>query len=309
MFREKVSYFQNYNAAPETKELIEWLDACRINDTYKEDFEKFRNEFKRQIQKGLPYPEIRRALDKKGYSKFKRSLPLITVGAVCKGGRKDVHVVHKTGWVALDIDLKDNPHLYDFEAVKRELSKIVYVAFCALSASGNGVWALIKIKDPNRQKEYFQQLEYDFKQRGVLLDSSKGKNPNDARFLTYDPDAVINRDFRIYDRLPNLSQVMPKAPVSINHSDDVFEFAMNLVKEKYIYTFTHPGDMHNSLAQFCSILNWKGVPRTKAEKYIDENILSLSKITTNCISGPYKQTEYFGKGADVKTLNIVGRMN
>ncbi|WP_340106913.1 BT4734/BF3469 family protein [Rhodohalobacter sp. 8-1] len=306
MFNEEVSYFEHYNSDPETIQLYEWLDACMDDDTYKEKFDYFRTEFSNQIQQGLPYPEIRAALDKKGYTKFKRSLPLITVGAVCEGGRKDKHVAHKTGWVALDIDLKDNPHLFDFEAVRREISKIVYVAFCALSASGNGVWALVKIKYPERQKEYFQQLEYDFKQRGVLLDNSKGKNPNDARFLTYDANAFITDDFRIYDRLPNLTKVKPKAPVSVSHSNDVFEFAMNLVKKEHGYTFTHPGDMHNSLFHFCSILHWKGVPRTKAEKYIDENILSLSKITTNCISGAYKDKEYFGKGVDVRTMNIVG---
>lgn len=309
MFRDKVSYFENYNATPETKELFEWLEACMVNDTYKKDFEHYRKEHDTLISRGLTYPEISEELNKKGYPEFKRNLPMVTVGSVCEGGRGMQHVTHKTGWVALDIDGKDNPHLSDFSAVRDEVSKIVYVAFCALSASGNGVWALIKVKHPDRQKEYFQQLLHDFKARGVLLDSTKGKNPNDARFLTYDPDAFINPDFKIYDRLPNLSKVKPKVPISIKHSDDVFEFAINLVKKKHGCTFTHPGDMHISLFQFCSILNWKGVPKTRAEKYIDENILSLSKITTNCISGPYKDTEYFGQGADVRTMNIVGRIS
>lgn len=309
MFNERVSYFKHYNSDPETIQLYEWLDACMDNHAYNEEFEYYRTLYEDLIGQGLKQSEIKEKLNQKGYTTFKRSLPLVTVGAVCEGGRAEEHVARKTGWISLDIDRKDNPRLKDFRAVRDEISKVAFVAFSALSAGGQGVWALVKVKDPNRQEDYFRQLLHDFETRGIILDRSKGKNPNDARFFSYDPEAKIKRDFKIYDRLPTIREPKAKPLKSTNYTDNVFEFAMNFVKEKYGYTFTHNSDMHVSLVQFCSILNWKGVTQKEAEEYIDENILSLSKITTNCISGPYEQTEFFGDGAEVRTMNIVDRMS
>ena len=148
---------------------------------------------------------------------------------------------------------------------------------------------------------------HDFKTRGIFLDHTKGKNPNDARFYSYDPEAIIKRDYKVYDRLPNIIKPKNTPLPSITFTADVFEYAKKVVKEKYGYTFTHPGDMHNSLFQFCSILNYKGVPKEDAEDYIDKNIFSLSQITTDCITKPYAQKEYFGKGTQVLMPNLTNR--
>jgi len=307
-FNDQVSLFYDFNSDPETIKLYEWLDACMQNMQYKKEIEDYRNEYNNLRSQGMEEADIKQALQKDELTEFKRNLPFVTVGAVCNGGRTMNHVTRKTGWIALDVDGKDNPHLTDFEAVRDELSKIIYVAFSCLSVGGNGVWLLLKVEHPDRQEDYFQQLLHDFRERGIVLDHTKGKNPNDARFYSFDPGAKIRDDFKIYDRLPSTPQPKRKShnpckPVS--YDGDVFEFARKVVEGKHGYTFTHPGDMHNSLFQFCAVLNWKGVPKKDAEEYIDQNILSLSKITTNCITGPYEKTEYFGVGAKDRTINLV----
>ena len=142
----------------------------------------------------------------------------------------------------------------------------------AQSVSGQGVWALLKIKNPERQDDYLQQLLHDFETRGVYLDHTKGKNPNDARFYSYDPEAILKRNFRVYDRLPTLIKPTSKP---LKKAANVFEYAKKVVMEKYGYTFTHPGDMHQSLFQFCSVLKYKGVPQKHAEEYIDNHLFSL----------------------------------
>lgn len=307
-FNDDISYFESINSDPETIKLHEWLSACMRDDTYKEEIEEYRNEYNTLKDQGLNEADIKQALNTKGLTDFKRNLPFVTVGAVCKGGRKSNQVTLKTGWIALDIDGKDNPHLTDFEAVRDELSKIIFVAFSCLSVGGNGVWVLVKVEHPESQEDYFQQLLHDFGKRGIILDHTKGKNPNDARFYSYDTDAKIRDDFKVYDRLPSLAKPAhgPYMPyVATSNDGDVFEFAKKFVSEKYGYTFNYPGDMHNSLFQFCAFLNWMGVPQEDTERYIDQNIFSLSKITTNCISSPYSDSEYFGKGANKRTMNII----
>src|SRR5690625_7573263 len=74
---------------------------------------------------------------------------------------------------------------------------------------------------------------------------------------------------------------------------------MQKVKDKHGYTFTHPGDMHHSIYHFCSVLNWAGVPKHEAESWININLLPLSEIKSNCITGAYDTPEakrYFGAG-------------
>jgi len=137
-----------------------------------------------------------------GEAKLKTSLPLAIVGAICKGGHAMKHVVKKTGWIALDIDAKDNPHLKDADAVRDAVANLDFIAFAGLSVSGRGVWALVKVADPEKQATYFKQLQADFEHFGITLDSTKGKNANDKRYYSLDPKAYVADDFEIYDRLP-----------------------------------------------------------------------------------------------------------
>jgi hypothetical protein len=195
MFDSKISIFRSFTAVPETKTLGGWIAGC-MKDGHK---------YAAQVKQ---YRET-------GKEELKKSLPLATVGAVLTGEknkekypkpgsgyRVKEQIKKRTGWIALDIDAGDNPHLKDAEAVRDAIARVVYVAFAGLSVSGKGVWALVKVANPKEQARYFEQLQLDFKSRGIILDSTKGKNPNDARFYSFDPDAVINDDFEIYDRLP-----------------------------------------------------------------------------------------------------------
>jgi len=182
MNKTKISVFRSFNSEPKQTTLGQWIDATMKSD----------NKFAAQVKK---YRET-------GADHLKKGLPLATVGALCEGGRKMLNVIERTGWIALDIDAKDNPHQEDAAEVRDAISNIVYVAFAGLSVSGNGVWALIKVDDPQKQDKHFEQLQRDFKSRGIVLDSTKGKNPNDARFYSFDPNAYIADDYSVYDRLP-----------------------------------------------------------------------------------------------------------
>jgi len=179
MFNDKISVFEGFHSDPKSITLRQWLNICKHGSRYTKQIIEYRLT---------------------GDQELKKSLPLATVGAVCVGGRKMGNVVTRTGWIALDVDGKDNP--YDAEQIRNEIANIENVAFSGLSTGGRGVWALVKVADPNKQAEHFEALRKDFERFGITLDSSKGRNPNDARFISYDPGAIIKDSFTVYAKLP-----------------------------------------------------------------------------------------------------------
>lgn len=193
----KITKIQTYDADPEITTLARFVRSTMYPD----------NERAQQVQR---YRET-------GEAYLKTSLPLAIVGAICKGGHARDHVVKKTGWIALDIDAGDNAHLKDAEAVRDAVGKLDFIPFAGLSVSGRGVWALVKIEDPEKQRKHFAQLQLDFKYFGITLDSSKGNNANDKRFYSFDPDAYIADDFEVYDRVP-VVKPKPKTSRPVNDS-------------------------------------------------------------------------------------------
>jgi hypothetical protein len=191
------------------------MKACKHGCQFTSQVLEYRYHISDLLRQGYSMDELKKELDKTGKDRLKTSLPLATVGAVCSGGRKMENVKKRTGWIALDIDAKDNPHLPNAEQVRDEVARIKNVAFSALSASGQGVWALVKVSDPDRQAKHFRALEADFKSFGITLDSTKGKNPNDARFYSYDPDAVMNTSYIEYRKIiADQSRLKPSTSVN-----------------------------------------------------------------------------------------------
>ena len=203
IFDEHISVFERYDSKPKAFTLGGWLKACKNGSEYVEQVQQYRHCLKREIEKGYSIEKAKDRLKDTGEEKLKKSLPLVTVGAVCEGGRRLEHVTTRTGWIALDIDAQDNPHLTDAQHLRDEVAKIANVAFAGVSTGGFGVWALVKVAYPDRQADHFEMLKKDFQQHfGIKLDSSKGKNPNDARFYSYDPGAIIKDSCTVYKKLP-----------------------------------------------------------------------------------------------------------
>ncbi|MBO6793249.1 MAG: hypothetical protein JJ895_05025 [Balneolaceae bacterium] len=182
LFQDIVSYYMGFGSKPKPIPLSSWLKACKERNRYADKVLAYRICFEPSI---------------------KKNLPMITVGGLFEGGRKLTHLIKPTGWIALDIDAKDNPNLPPAEELKRELSNIENLAAISLSVSGRGVWALIKVRYPEKQKEHFGMIMNDFESLGIKLDRTKGANPNDARFYSYDPYLIINPDFKVYEKLPS----------------------------------------------------------------------------------------------------------
>jgi|GEM_PF-3194883 len=301
MFDTEITYQTDYNQKPQTITLSQWLKWCKNGHPDKkvmQQLQQYRELLSIEIQKGLTEAEAKKILEKRGHDKLKKGLPLVAPGAVCTTRRKKGYIDERTGWIALDIDLKDNPHLVDTEQLRNKLMNNVYIAYAGISTGGGGLWCLIKVSHPERHSEHFQQLIKDFASRGIVLDSSKGQNPHDARFYSYDPGAKVKKA-KIYDRLPIPQKKQRKRThrKKIARSGNVFIDAMNFAIERG-YTFTpgcKKGGLHYSILVMCRYLNWKGVPEYEAESWIKANI--TSEINSNCISWAYADgKDDFGAG-------------
>lgn len=198
MNRFNISILETFDSEPVTTTLDKWVKANLTGDSYLATIEQYRAT---------------------GNKSLKQSLPLAIVGGVCKGGHSMAHLTNRTGWIAIDIDDREENQPFNAVRIRNEIAKISYIAFSALSVSGKGVWALIQVRNPEKQAEYHKQLVNDFNHlinkfpaifENAQIDTTKGANPNDKRFLSYDPDAVIKAHWEIYDRLPMPRQTAKK---------------------------------------------------------------------------------------------------
>lgn len=229
--------------------------------------------------------QIRESTDPNLVKALKKSLPGITPGCLIEPMKSRTHsnISSLTGWMQVDVDC-----VADVEGIRDTIAKISYVAYSSISASGQGIWALVRVDKPELSKLYFRQLSHDLRTRGIDIDISKGANPTDFRFYSYDENAIIKSDYKVYDRLPK-TVIIPPSDTGTQfktHPPNVFENAYQYVLNQG-YSF-QPGDMHNSIYHFSCYLNRFGVPRSEVENWISRNILPLSSITTNCISYPYE---------------------
>jgi len=257
-FKDAVSFFTNLQSEPKSIPLAQWLKVCKHGSRYTEQVIEYR---------------------RTGNDELKKSLPLITVGAVCEGGRKMGNVIHRTGWISLDIDGKDNPHIKKAEQLRDEIAKSVYIAFAGLSAGGKGVHCLVKVKHPEKQENHFEQLKRDFEARGIILDKSKGKNPNDARFYSYDPGAIVKSSFKIYDRLPVKKERSSVNPLCFDHLTSSKYGQAALEDELNILSSTSQGERNNQLFKSSAALANLVSGGVLDEHTVKENLIEAARRT------------------------------
>jgi hypothetical protein len=199
----KVSWFNNYmDPAPagETT-LLRWLTGSKL---------------KEQVQ------QIRLAPDKATADKLKALLPAITPSGTFSR-RTDKDLIAHSGFICLDIDLKGNEKIRNYRQLKAQLSNIRQVAYCGLSVSGNGYFALIPIAYPEKHLQHFLALEAAFAKIGIRLDE-KCKNLSRLRGYSYDPDAYFNHYAEPFTGLLEY----PNRPKPANFQRPSFQPASNI---------------------------------------------------------------------------------
>lgn len=125
------------------------------------------------------------------YKKQKSNLPAFTPSGTFSGKSADT-LTSYSGYICIDIDGQDNSHITDYAILRNELSKIKNIDYCSLSASGEGVFCLVKVGDAiENHKKYFNALMLCFKSLGINVDT-KCDNINRLRFVSYDTDYYLD---------------------------------------------------------------------------------------------------------------------
>lgn len=173
--------------------------------------------------KYTPYiNDIRASFNEEERKFLKSKLPAITPSGVFSKRKADC-LVEPTNLICIDIDGKDNPSISDMEELKKKLSKLSYIMYCGLSASGKGLFCIIPYKDYRNHKLHFNALEQEFKDMGIVVDSSCS-DIGRLRFYSYDEYPYANPDAEIYTRtlekVPEIKQSRFHQKTDIVHNSN-----------------------------------------------------------------------------------------
>ena len=194
----EVSIWPNYftSDAPKTVNLLTWLTSGK----YRARVEQIR---------ALPGKSDRDAL--------KATLPAITVSGLFTERRAKNNLARHSGLIALDFDQKDNRHIQNFTDLRAQLCQIPSVAYCGLSVSGTGFFAVIPIVHPERHEHQFDALKRIFWQRWRLVADASCRDVSRLRGYSFDSDGFFRHDalpFRLFD------EPAPAAPRTFAFTND-----------------------------------------------------------------------------------------
>ncbi|MBK7099535.1 MAG: hypothetical protein IPH58_15980 [Sphingobacteriales bacterium] len=126
---------------------------------------------------------------------IKNRLQMHTVAALLTSRAKNVQdrIKSQTGLTQIDID-KVEAQGYDVEEMKRFLFSFSFTCFVSKSCSGDGVFAIIAIDAGDNLKEAMKHLSEVLQKAGIFIDTSKGGNYTDCRFVSYDANMLYRED-------------------------------------------------------------------------------------------------------------------
>lgn len=142
--------------------------------------------------------DLRAETDADRKKAMKLSLPAATLSGVFHPTRKAEHLQRHSGCICVDLDWKDNT-MHTIDDMRSVLRNLPYVAYAALSVSGNGMYGIIPIAYPQKHGEHFDALKTEFLQDyGLVLDKAC-RDVTRLRVLSYDPEPYINENAVVYE--------------------------------------------------------------------------------------------------------------
>jgi hypothetical protein len=193
------------------------------------------------LTKKSPYmdivDEIRSSNDRERIKYLKTQLPAITPSGVFSVRKSDKLKI-PTNIICIDIDGKDNPDIADMEVLKSDLSKLPYIMYCGLSASGKGLFCLIRIADYQKHINHFYALENEFASMNIVIDSSC-KDIGRLRFYSYDFQPYINPESEIYTQCTEPS-FEKSSPIRLSTHQEYYSNSTNIPNHKRNTVYISP---------------------------------------------------------------------
>jgi hypothetical protein len=193
--------------------------------------------------------QIRNEPDEQKRKAIKMKLPCITPSGIFKE-QTDASIIKHSGLMAVDIDdVSDSA-----EQIKSQLSKLNFVAYAGLSASGN-VWALIPVTSPEFHANHFEALKTELSDYGIKIDVS-GKNIGRKRFYSYDEKPYFNYEAKQYGTINSTIFYNRYETQQKSRTDDIRKIKL-LIKEIDQQAIDITGSYRNwLLIGFCMVSNF-----------------------------------------------------
>lgn len=228
------------------------------------------------------YNEIKPGLSAATFSSVQNDLSIV---------RNDTNHLAPTGFIAFDIDAKENEVLKypgGMDEVKNHIiDHTPFIAYMGTSVSGLGLWGLVPVSHPQRHLEHFEALIDHFASIDIAADSNN-KDKSRLRFVAYDPDAHLDFEPDIFEVLKfsdtdsTVTNTIVHERVRKIESEEIFLAACRWVEAKHCIKF-QPGYKHNYLTALYSLLRYANVSRGDALNWIYNNLIPAEEVTTNCL--------------------------
>ena len=129
----------------------------------------------------------------------KRQMPCYTPSGVFEVRNSEGLIKH-SGMLCIEWDA-----VADCSELKELLGGLPFVYYAGLSCSGRGVFALVKIAEPIKHREYFRALSEYFDGIGYEVDRS-GSDVCRLRVASYDAEPIFNPDSEGWDIVPTIAK-------------------------------------------------------------------------------------------------------
>lgn len=133
------------------------------------------------------------------FSQAKRSMPCYTPSGEFSVRNSEGLVKH-SGVLCIEWDA-----VADCSELKELLGLLPFIYYAGLSCSGRGVFALVKIAEPTKHREYFKALSEYFDGIGYRVDES-GKDVCRLRVASFDDTPIYNPDSEVWDIVPTIAK-------------------------------------------------------------------------------------------------------
>lgn len=131
------------------------------------------------------------------FSQAKRQMPCYTPSGVFEVRNSEGLIKH-SGMLCIEWDA-----VADCSELKELLGGLPFIFYAGLSCSGRGVFALVKIAEPTKHREYFKALSEYFGGINYRVDES-GKDVCRLRVASWDGSPVFNPDSEVWSELPQV---------------------------------------------------------------------------------------------------------
>jgi len=175
---------------------------------------------------------IRKCHDADERKRMKAGLPAITPCGLFTAVNEKSLVQH-SGFMQFDVDRKDNPQVYDYFQLRAHVARIKNVAYCGLSASGQGLWGLVRIAFPEKHAQHWQYMKTVFDRYNIKIDEAP-KNIASLRGYSYDCDAYFNHEATLLTQYNAAPAYIPVNPLTGTDNRSVIKRLIEQLMEREI---------------------------------------------------------------------------